>query len=58
MVGGGDDAVAGLDRDGAERRVVLTNLRIGQLVWCSIRQLTARAANTIVRSASMESRLR
>jgi hypothetical protein len=36
----------------------LIKLRIDQPVWCSIHRLTARAANTMVRCASMESRLR
>jgi hypothetical protein len=40
------------------RRAVLTNFLIDQPVWASIHLLTARAANTIVRCASMESRLR
>jgi len=38
------------------RRAVFTNLRIDQPVWCSIQRLTARAANTMVRWASIESR--
>jgi hypothetical protein len=33
-------------------------LRIDQPVWCSIHLLTASAANTIVRWASIESRVR
>ncbi len=40
------------------RRAVLTNLRIDQPVWRSIQWLTARVANTMVRWASIESRLR
>ena len=38
------------------RRAVLTNFLIDQPVWCSIQRLTAMAANTMVRCASMESR--
>jgi len=37
---------------------VRTNFLIDQPVWASIQRLTARAANTTVRWASMESRLR
>lgn len=40
------------------RRAVLTNLLMDQPVRASIHRLTARAANTMVRCASMESRLR
>ena len=57
-VGGGDGVAAGLDFDGAVRRAVRANLRIDQPVWFSIQRLMARAANTMVRWASMESRLR
>jgi hypothetical protein len=40
------------------RRAVLTNFLIVQPVCASIQRLTARAAKTMVRWASMESRLR
>jgi hypothetical protein len=40
------------------RRAVLTNMRIDQPVWRSIQRLTASAAKTMVRWASIESRLR
>ena len=39
-----------------QRWAVLTNLRIDQPVCCSIHRLTASAANTMVKCASMESR--
>jgi hypothetical protein len=41
-----------------QRRAVFTNLRMDRPVWLSIHRLTARAAKTIVRWASIESRLR
>jgi len=41
-----------------QRRAVLTNLRMDQPAWRSIRRLTARAAKTMVRWASIESRVR
>ena len=39
-----------------QRRAVLMNLRMDQPVWCSIQRLTASAAKTMVRCASIESR--
>jgi hypothetical protein len=55
-VGGGNDVVPGLDLDGAVAAGVLVNLRMDQPAWCSIQRLTARAANTMLRWASIESR--
>ena len=55
-VGGGDSELAGPDLHGRQRLAVLMNLRMDQPVWCSIQQLTASAAKTIVRRASIESR--
>ncbi len=40
------------------RRAVLTNFLIDQAVCVSVHLLTASAANTMIRWASMESRLR
>ena len=37
-----------------QRRAVRTNLRIDQPVWASIQRLTAGAAKTMVRWASIE----
>jgi len=53
-VGGGDGVGTGLEFDSAVA-AVRTNLLIDQPVRYSIQRLTARAANTIVRWASMES---
>ena len=55
---GGDGLPSGLDLDGAVAAGGLTNFLIDQPVCASIHMLTARAANTIMRCASMESRLR
>jgi hypothetical protein len=57
-VGGGDDVLAGLDLDGAVAAGSLDDFLIDQPVRASNHRLTARAANTIVRWASIESRLR
>jgi hypothetical protein len=55
-VGGGDDVAAGLELDAAVAAGGADELRMGQLVWRSIQRERARAASTIVRWASMESR--
>lgn len=39
-----------------QRRVVRTNRLMLQPVWCSIQWVTARAAKTTLRSASVDSR--
>lgn len=53
-VGSGDGVGACLDLDGAVAAAVLTNLRIDQPVCCSGHLLTASAAKTMVRCASIE----
>jgi hypothetical protein len=54
--GGGDSELAGLDLHRRQRLAVLMNLRMDQPVWCSTQRLTASAAKTMVRRASIESR--
>lgn len=56
-VGGGDGLVAGLDGDGVVAARVLTNRAMLRVVDRSTMRLTARAAMTTVRWASIESRL-
>jgi hypothetical protein len=60
VAGRGSAAVMVWGRPGSRwcgrRRAVRTNFRIDQPVACSVQRLTARAANTMVRWASMESR--
>jgi hypothetical protein len=55
-VGGGDDVRTGLDLDGAVAAGSVDESANGLAGLVSIQRLTARAANTIVRWASMESR--
>jgi hypothetical protein len=55
---GGEDVLAGADLDGAVAAAVRTNRLMDQPVRSSMNLVTARAANTTARWASMESRLR
>ena len=55
--GGGENLSAGADLHGRKRRAVRTNFLMLQPVWVSIHWETARAANTMVRWASIDSRL-
>jgi len=57
-VGGGDGVRAGLDGDGAVAAGGADEFLMLQPVVVSIQWLTARAAKTMVRCASMESRVR
>jgi hypothetical protein len=55
-VGGSDGVGTGRNFDGAGAAVVRVNFLTGQPVLSSIQRLTARAANTMVRWASIELR--
>jgi hypothetical protein len=57
-VGGGDGVVVDLDFDGAVAAGGADEFLIDQPVWFSIQRLTAKAAKTMVRWASSESRVR
>jgi hypothetical protein len=52
-VGGSHDVGAGQDLDGLAAAGGLDELAIDQPVWCSMKRLTARAAKTMVRWASI-----
>ena len=57
-VGGGDGMAAGSDFDGVVAAGGADEFLIDQPVWFSIQRLTAKAAKTMIRWASIESRVR